>query len=132
MRERKNTVVLFSKLPEPGKVKTRLTTLKDGVFTPEQASVLYHCMLFDVAEIICVALNQLQLESDVLSRLDGVKELTLDFGKVEYISSAGLRVLIVFQKKMNAGKGRLTVCHVSDLLMDIFKATGLTDFIKVT
>ena len=66
MRERKNTVVLFSKLPEPGKVKTRLTTLKDGVFTPEQASVLYHCMLFDVAEIICVALNQLQLESDVL------------------------------------------------------------------
>jgi len=73
-----------------------------------------------------------QLESDVLSRLDGVKELTLDFGKVEYISSAGLRSLIIFQKKMTAGKGRLTVCHVSDLLMDIFKATGLTEFIEVT
>ena len=51
MRERKNTVLLFSKLPEVGLVKTRLTTLKDGYFAPEVASALYHCMLFDVVEI---------------------------------------------------------------------------------
>ena len=51
MRERKNALVLFSKPPVPGLVKTRLTTLKDGVFTPEVASALYHCMLFDVTEI---------------------------------------------------------------------------------
>ncbi len=60
MRERKNTVLLFSKLPEPGLVKTRLTTLKDGIFAPEVASVLYHCMLFDVVEIICAALSDLE------------------------------------------------------------------------
>ena len=48
MRERRNTVLLFSKLPEAGKVKTRLTVLKDGVFQPDVASALYHCMLFDV------------------------------------------------------------------------------------
>ena len=60
MRERKNTVLLFSKLPEVGKVKTRLTTLKDGWFEPEVASVLYHCMLFDVVEIICAAMADLE------------------------------------------------------------------------
>lgn len=60
MRERKNTVLLFSKLPEVGLVKTRLTTLKDGYFTPEVASALYHCMLFDVVEIISAALADLE------------------------------------------------------------------------
>ncbi|MBO4352732.1 MAG: DUF2064 domain-containing protein [Eggerthellaceae bacterium] len=60
MRERKNTVLLFSKLPEVGLVKTRLTTLKDGWFEPEVASALYHYMLFDVVEIICAALADLE------------------------------------------------------------------------
>lgn len=57
---RKNTLLLFSKLPEPGLVKTRLTKLKDGVFAPEVASALYHCMLFDVVEICCAALDELE------------------------------------------------------------------------
>ncbi|MBR3690512.1 MAG: DUF2064 domain-containing protein, partial [Eggerthellaceae bacterium] len=60
MRERKNALVLFSKVPEPGLVKTRLTVLKDGVFQPEVASALYHCMLFDVVEIIMAAMDDLE------------------------------------------------------------------------
>ena len=60
MRERKNAVLLFSKLPEPGLVKTRLTRLKDGWFEPEVASALYHCMLFDVVEVICAAFADLE------------------------------------------------------------------------
>ena len=56
MRERKNVVLLFSKVPAVGLVKTRLTTLKDGIFTPETASALYHCMLFDVVEKLALAL----------------------------------------------------------------------------
>ena len=60
MRTRKNVLLLFSKPPAPGLVKTRLTTLKDGVFAPEVASALYHCMLFDVVEIICGAFTQLE------------------------------------------------------------------------
>lgn len=63
MRVRKNTLLLFSKPPVPGLVKTRLTTLKDGVFTPEVASGLYHCMLFDVVEICCAALADLEARS---------------------------------------------------------------------
>lgn len=63
MRERKNALLLFSKVPEPGLVKTRLTTLKDGIFAPEVASGLYHCMLFDVVEIICSAMSKLEARS---------------------------------------------------------------------
>lgn len=61
VRERKNALLLFSKLPQPGLVKTRLSTLKDGAFTPEVASALYHCMLFDVVEICCDALDDLEV-----------------------------------------------------------------------
>lgn len=53
-------MLLFSKVPEAGKVKTRLTVLKDGIFQPDVASALYHCMLFDVVEIICGAFTQLE------------------------------------------------------------------------
>lgn len=60
MRTRKNVLLLFSKVPEPGLVKTRLTTLKDGVFEPDVASGLYHCMLFDLVEICCAAMTRLE------------------------------------------------------------------------
>ena len=60
MRIRKNVLLLFSKVPEPGLVKTRLTVLKDGVFEPDVASGLYHCMLFDVTEICCAAMARLE------------------------------------------------------------------------
>ena len=60
MRTRKNVLLLFSKVPEPGLVKTRLTVLKDGVFQPDVASALYHCMFFDVVEICCAAMATLE------------------------------------------------------------------------
>ena len=60
MRTRKNTVLLFSKVPEVGLVKTRLSVLKDGIFKPEDTCNLYHRMLFDVAEVTCAALNDLE------------------------------------------------------------------------
>ena len=77
MRERKNALVLFSKPPIPGLVKTRLTRLKDGVFEPEVASALYHCMLFDVVEICCAAMTKLEQESEaecMAMREDGIPE----------------------------------------------------------
>lgn len=67
---RKNTVLLFSKVPEVGLVKTRLSILKDGMFPPETAAHLYHCMLFDVVEIICAALAELELEQAVSADAD--------------------------------------------------------------
>lgn len=75
MRERKNSLVLFSKPPAPGLVKTRLTTLKDGVFTPEVASALYHCMLFDVTEVCCAALADLEARSAERAEAEGVRDV---------------------------------------------------------
>ena len=70
MQERKNVVLLFSKLPEVGLVKTRLSILKDGLFPPETACELYECMLFDVVEIIGSALADLQVEADLAATDD--------------------------------------------------------------
>ena len=61
--ERKNTVVLFSKVPVPGLVKTRLSVLKDGILAPDDAANLFHCMLFDVVECVCAAMADLEAES---------------------------------------------------------------------
>ncbi|MDO4182028.1 MAG: DUF2064 domain-containing protein [Coriobacteriia bacterium] len=61
--ERKNILVLFSKVPEVGLVKTRLSILKDGILAPDDAAHLYHCMLFDVVECICAAMADLERKS---------------------------------------------------------------------
>ncbi len=72
MRERRNAILLFSKPPVPGLVKTRLTPLKDGIFTPEVAAGLYHCMFFDVVEICCDALTELEAkQADVPETASG-------------------------------------------------------------
>lgn len=60
MEPTKNTLLLFSKLPEAGLVKTRLSTLKDGIFPPEMTAELYRAMLLDVAEIILAAFGKLE------------------------------------------------------------------------
>jgi len=75
MRERKNVVLLFSKLPEVGLVKTRLSILKDGLFPPEAAAELYECMLLDVVEIIGAALVDLQTEAAASAAADEVRDV---------------------------------------------------------
>lgn len=59
MESRKNTLLLFAKLPEPGMAKTRLSVLKDGVFSPEDASDLFGCMLLDVVDTTLAAFAKL-------------------------------------------------------------------------
>lgn len=60
MNNRNNALLLFSKFPRPGKVKTRLTTLKDGVFSPEDAAELYEAMLLDVVDVCMAAFARLE------------------------------------------------------------------------
>lgn len=69
MNTRKNALLLFSKVPKAGQVKTRLTPIKDGIFDPQVAATLYHCMLFDVVEICmdaCTDLERANLEQRAL------------------------------------------------------------------
>ena len=70
------------------------------------------------------------LEKELKSSLDDVTELIMDFEKLEYISSAGLRVLLSAQKTMNK-QGEMKLIHVNDTIMEIFKVTGFSDILTI-
>ena len=69
-----------------------------------------------------------QLEEEFKSSLEGVEDLVLDFAKLDYISSAGLRVLLSAQKQMNK-VGKMTLTGVSPEIMEIFEVTGFSDIL---
>lgn len=71
-----------------------------------------------------------ELESKLSSALKGVTTLTLDFEKLDYISSAGLRVLLSTQKQMNK-QGSMKLCHVNETIMEIFEVTGFSDILTI-
>lgn len=71
-----------------------------------------------------------ELETLLSGALEGVETLTLDFEKLDYISSAGLRVLLSTQKKMN-GRGSMKVTHVNEIIREIFDVTGFSDILTV-
>ncbi|MDY5055830.1 MAG: STAS domain-containing protein [Bullifex sp.] len=71
-----------------------------------------------------------QLEAELKASLDGITELILDFQNLEYLSSAGLRVLLAAQKVMNR-QGTMTVMHVSDTVHEIFEVTGFIDILTI-
>lgn len=70
------------------------------------------------------------LEAEFKSSLDGVKELVIDMGGLEYISSAGLRVLLSAQKVMNK-QGNMTLINVGDVVMEVFEVTGFSDILTI-
>lgn len=61
---------------------------------------------------------------------DEIKNIEFDLEKLEYISSAGLRLLLTYQKKMTKGKS-MKVTNVSREVMDIFEATGFDDVLTI-
>ena len=71
-----------------------------------------------------------QLEAELKDELDGVTALKLGMEKLEYISSAGLRVLLSAQKKMNK-QGEMKLVHVSRTIMEIFEVTGFSDILTI-
>ena len=71
-----------------------------------------------------------ELEAFLNKNLDGVTLLVMDFEKLEYISSAGLRVLLAAQKIM-MNQGEMKLVHVSDLVMEILDVTGFVDILTI-
>ena len=71
-----------------------------------------------------------ELEQELKASLEGVSELVLDFEKLEYISSAGLRVLLAAQKTMNK-QGEMKLIHVNEVIMEIFEVTGFADILTI-
>lgn len=71
-----------------------------------------------------------ELESK-LDELDGVNNLEFDFTDLVYISSAGLRVLLAAQKKMNAADGSMTILNPNELINEVFEATGFDEILNI-
>ncbi len=70
------------------------------------------------------------LDKELKASLDGVEELAFDFSQLEYISSAGLRVLLGAQKVMNKA-GKMTISHVNDSIMEGLEMTGFVDILTI-
>ena len=71
-----------------------------------------------------------QLEAELNTCLDGVESLVFDMVGLEYISSAGLRVLLAAQKRMNR-QGKMTVRSVNETVQEVFEITGFSDILTI-
>ena len=71
-----------------------------------------------------------QLENELKVSLYDIKELTLDMENLEYLSSAGLRVLLAAQKQMQKQQGNMVIVNV-EIIMEVFEVTGFVDIITI-
>lgn len=72
-----------------------------------------------------------KLEEELGGSLDGITELKLDFSGLEYISSAGLRVLLSTQKTMNR-QGSMELTGVNEMVMEVFEVTGFSEILTIS
>ena len=71
-----------------------------------------------------------QLETEVKENIDGVECLVFDFAALDYLSSAGLRVLLTAQKIMNK-QGSMVVRNINETIAEIFEVTGFCDILTI-
>ena len=74
--------------------------------------------------------NAKEFEENITNSLDGVKELIMDFESLEYISSAGLRVILMVIKTMKK-QGSMSVINANEMVKEIFEVTGFSDLMEV-
>ena len=72
-----------------------------------------------------------QLEAEVKTSLYDVTELVLDLEMLEYISSAGLRVILAAQKQMNKQNSPMVVMNANETVLEVFELTGFTDILTI-
>ena len=71
-----------------------------------------------------------ELEQELKQSLNGVTELTLDLEKLDYISSAGLRVLLSAHKTMMK-QGSMKLIHLNEVVQEVFEVTGFSDILTI-
>ncbi|MDD3174005.1 MAG: STAS domain-containing protein [Herbinix sp.] len=71
-----------------------------------------------------------RLEAELKTSLNNITELEMDFTGLEYLSSAGLRVILVAQKIMNK-QGKMIIKNVNSMIMEIFEVTGFVDILTI-
>ncbi len=72
-----------------------------------------------------------QLQAVLIPAFDEANQIELDFADLAYVSSAGLRVLLMGQKTATATGGSLTLTHVSEEIMEVFDMTGFSDLLTI-
>ena len=70
------------------------------------------------------------LEAELKRSIDGVEELVFDFSALEYLSSAGLRVLLAAQKVMNK-QGKMVIRNVNETISEVFEITGFSEILTI-
>ena len=70
------------------------------------------------------------LEAELKQSIEGITELVFDFEKLEYISSAGIRILLAAQKIMNK-QGSMVVKNVNEIVAEVFEVTGFSDILTI-
>lgn len=76
-------------------------------------------------------LNSPQLEAELESGFDGVNHLVLDFKKVQYISSAGVRAILIAQQIMEDRGGRMTLRSIAPAVAKVLEFIGLMEYIEI-
>ncbi|WP_297569152.1 STAS domain-containing protein [uncultured Anaerovibrio sp.] len=76
------------------------------------------------------AVTASQLDKVIQTELTGIEELNFDFSKLTFVASAGLRILLVAQKRMNK-QGSMKIHHVNDDVMEVFEMTGFSNFLDI-
>ena len=71
-----------------------------------------------------------QFEAELKKSMDGINSLIMDFAELEYISSAGLRVLLSAQKVMNK-QGKMVINNVNESILEVFEITGFIDILTI-
>ena len=71
-----------------------------------------------------------ELEKALADVIDKTSELEFDFEKLEYVSSAGLRVLLNTHKQISKA-GIMSICHVNEVIMEVFEVTGFIDMLTI-
>ena len=71
-----------------------------------------------------------ELEKEISANIEGVNKLVLDFSELDYLSSAGLRVLLQAQKTMNK-QGEMVVRNINETISEIFEVTGFSDILTI-
>ena len=72
-----------------------------------------------------------ELEKSILEEMESINKLDLDFSGLDYISSAGLRVVLMLHKTLSAKKGVLKILHPKEEVMDVFDMTGFSSFLNI-
>lgn len=70
-------------------------------------------------------------QAEVEPMLGSIDELTLDFEALDYISSAGLRVLLTFEQELEEQGKTMRLCHVNDIIRDVFDVTGFLEILTI-